>query len=292
MEQQIKSIYKEIILLEETLGVLLINKKDILSPVTDGFDFVLLVARSNLSKPLQIDHYHYQGKKLQVIYCIEAELTQWLVDGLNRKVIEWIHFGEVIFEKGNFFTNYKETVVSFPYELRSKKVCIEFGRLIRSYQEGKELFRSNNILDAYNQILKALHHWARLSVIEKGYHPEVTVWNQVKKIDPEIHKLYEELVMGSEKIDQRIELLLLASEFSLMSKTEIGAAHLLEVFKMKEGTWLYSDLYNHPAVKEYSYDLSILLEHLVKKSLVNEISIKSDNLHVEIRAYVLNEEKL
>ncbi|KMR35055.1 hypothetical protein EY05_14905, partial [Staphylococcus aureus] len=68
-------------------------------------------------------------------------------------------------------------------------------------------------LDAYNHVVHALHHLARLAIIENGFHPEITVWNQVKQIEPEIFKLYEELLTSEESIEKRLELLFLASDF-------------------------------------------------------------------------------
>jgi hypothetical protein len=166
-------------------------------------------------------------------------------------------------------------------------MCIEFGRLIRRYQEGKELLRSGDHLDAFNQIVHALHHWARLSVIENGYHPEVTLWRQVKSIDPEIYKLYDELLMGNEPLDKRIELLLLASEFSLISKTRIAGAHLIEIMNTKEDPWLFQELLLHPEVKEYSLDLGILLEHLLMKHIIEDVYVQGVHEDLQSRSYRL-----
>ncbi len=79
--------------------------------------------------------------------------------------------------------------------------------------DGKLFFDHQQYLDAYNHVIHSLHHLGRLSVIEKGFHPEVTVWNQVKHIEPEIYKLYEELITSEETLDKRLELLFLVSDF-------------------------------------------------------------------------------
>ncbi|VDG99398.1 Uncharacterised protein [Lysinibacillus sphaericus] len=110
---------------------------------------------------------------------------------------------------------------------------IELAKLVRRYMEGKTFFEQLHYMDAYHHAVQSLHHLARLSVIEKGILPEVTVWSQVKKIDPSIYKLYEELIMSDEPIEKRLELMFLASEFFIHNRTEYGARHILEVMSQK-----------------------------------------------------------
>jgi hypothetical protein len=108
----------------------------------------------------------------------------------------------------------------------------------------------------------------RLAVIDHGFHPEITVWNQVKKIEPEIYKLYEELIQGDEPIDKRLELLFLANEFMIYSRTRTGAKHLMEVLEEKEEAWSYNEMLHHPKLRMYSVDLSVLVEYLVEKGFL------------------------
>jgi hypothetical protein len=289
VESQLRFLYQERSSQNDTLGILLIQKKDRLSPVTDGFDAILLVVTQNIQELWYVNHYHYDDKKVQVITVNKEELNQWLAAGSNRRAVEWIMYGKILFDRNEYISSLKDRLEVFPYELRKEKLCMEFGRLIRRYQEGKDLLRSGDNLDAFNQILHALHHWARLSVIENGFHPEVTLWKQVKNIDPEIYKLYDELVMGSEPLNKRIELLLLASEFSLGSKTKLAAAHLIEVMNTKKEPWLFQELLLQPEVKEYALDLGILLEHLLKKHVIEEIFVEGKYQDLQSRAYLLKE---
>lgn len=289
VESQLRFLYQERSSQNDTLGVVLIQKKDSLSPITDGFDAILLVVTQNIQELWYVNHYQYDEKKVQVITVNNEELNKWLAAGSNRRAVEWIMQGKIIFDRNEYISSLKDRLEAFPYELRKEKLCIEFGRLIRRYQEGRVLLRSGDNLDAFNQILHALHHWARLSVIENGYHPELTLWKQVKNIDPEIYKLYDELVMGSEPLIKRIELLLLASEFSLGSKTRLATAHLIEVMSTKKEPWLFQELLLKPEVKEYALNLGILLEHLVKKHVVEEIFVEGMYKNLQSRAYLLTE---
>ena len=287
MDSQLRFLYQERSSQVDTLGILHVQKKEALSPITDGFDDIILVVTQNIQETWYVNHFHYEDKRLQVVTVNQEELNEWLAAGSNRRAVEWIVYGKILFERNEHISSLKERLISFPYEMRTKKMCIEFGRLIRRYQEGKELLKSGDYLDSFNQILHALHHWARLSIIENGYHPELTLWRQVKKIAPEIYKLYDELLMGQDSLEKRIELLLLASEFSLASKTSLGAAHLIQVMKKKEEPWLIEDLLKEAEVKEYALDLGILLEHLVKKHIVKEVFDKNICENIHTRAYQL-----
>ena len=137
----------------------------------------------------------------------EKLLRKWLLIGSNRKVIDWIFFGKVLFNRNDFFHKLKIELQEFPYKSRKIKTGIQFLKRIRRYSEGKEYFDKGCYLDAYSHVVDSLHHLGRLSIIDSGFYPEVTVWEQVKKIEPAIYKLYEELVMSHEPIEKRLELL-------------------------------------------------------------------------------------
>jgi hypothetical protein len=287
LDKQLRVLYQERSSHQDTLGILLIQKKEMLSPITDGFDDMVVVVTENTTDFWDIHHYHYEDKKVQVITVNKDDLNEWLSVGRDKRILEWIVYGKIIFDRNDYILTIRKQLLDFPFELRSKKLCIEFSRLIRCYIEGKELLRSGDYLDSFNQILQALHHWARLSIIASGFRPEIMLWKQVKKIDPEIHKLYEELLKGSEPLEKRLELLLLASEFSLTSKTELGAGHLIDIMKSKKDPWSVKELSEEPEVKEYTLDLGILLEHLVKKNIVQEAIASEGSKAMKNRYYVI-----
>ena len=96
--------------------------------------------------------------------------------------------------------------------------------------EGKTFFEQGNATwMPIIMLSNSLHHLARLAVIENGLFPEVTVWSQVKKIDPAIYKLYEELITSDEPLEKRLELLFLASEFFIHNRTHDGARHMMDL---------------------------------------------------------------
>lgn len=285
MDNELRKLYQERSRNQDTLGILLIKKMDVLSPLTDGFDTVLLVITQNIQEEWYVHHYYYLDQKTQVVTVNKEELNDWLAAGSNRRAVEWILQGKVLFDRNDYISSLQARLESFPYDLRKKKLCIEFARLIRRYQEGKELYRAGNMLDAYNEMVQALHHWARLAIIEHGFHPEVTLWRQVKSIEPEVYKLYEELVNGSEPVNKKIDLLFIASEFSLGTKTALASHHLIEIMEKKEEPWEIQELLAEPDLKEYAMDLSILLEHLLKKHLIKEVHTEVTATRLQSRAY-------
>ncbi|MDN4075265.1 nucleotidyltransferase-like protein [Fictibacillus terranigra] len=287
MEDVLRPLYQERASNENTLGVLLIEKNKPFSPLTDNFDCILFIIVTHADKPWSVKHYEFDDKIAALHIVAEERLNEWLLLGSNRRVVDWVINGKVLFNRNEYITELRDRLDKFPVPERSKKITIEFAKLLRRFSDGKELFHKGQHLDSFNHILHALHHLARLAVIERGFHPEITVWNQVKVIEPQIYKLYEELITGNESIDKRIELLLIASEFSISSKTKLGAGHLLNVFEEQQ-EWTVAELMEHREISDYSIDLGILLEHLIEKGIVDVIRQQTKGKNLFHRHYTTN----
>lgn len=267
MEDILRPLYQERASQANTLGILSIEKKQNSLPVTDTFDTVLLVIARDADKPVHIKHYSYNDKKAALYVVKEEQLKEWILLGSNRKVIEWLVEGKILFDRNEYLQGLRTELHDFPFYGRKIKIGLEFAKLIRRYFDGKAFFENGQHMDAYNHVVHSLHHLARLEIIENGFHPELTVWNQVKQIEPAIFKLYEELIKSEEEIEKRLELLFLASEFLIHARTEVGAAHFIEILEGRE-EWSFDELLSHPELCHYSVDLGILLEYLVEKGFV------------------------
>lgn len=136
--------------------------------------------------------------------------------------------------------------------------------------------------------MKSLQYLARLSIIENGLYPEVTVWSQVKKLEPSVYKLYEELVTSRESIEKRLELLFLAIEFSMNSKVQSCSEHIMEIMQSKE-LWTIQDLHNHQELKFYSVELELFIEFLIEKGYIIVERIHSKNESIDHRLYRIND---
>lgn len=285
MEDILRPIYQERASSPSTLGILLVEKKDVKKEITDTFDFVLLVITESDEQLMHVKHYSYHDKKA-VLYTFNKDLVQeWLLLGNSRRLTEWLHNGRIIFDRNDSISTLKEEVKEFPFYGRKLKKGLEFSKLIRRYTDGKVFFEQGQYLDAYNHIVHSLHHLARLEIIEKGFYPEVTVWDQVKYIGPQIYKLYEELITSEESLDKRLELLFLAIEFLIYSRTEIGVEHFVGVISSKEEPWTIDEMYNHPELKHYALDLPVMIEYLIEKEIVEVVKIKTKGNEVFHRLY-------
>ncbi|PLR76013.1 hypothetical protein CU633_18280 [Bacillus sp. V3-13] len=284
MEDILRPVYQERASQPNTLGVLMIEKKRKWSPSTDTFDAILLIVIKEAERPVYVKHYTYGDKKAALHIISEQQLHEWLLLGSNRKIIDWLYNGKILFDRNEYIHNLKIELKEFPFYGRKIKIGLEFAKLIRRYTDGKAFFDNQHYLDAYNDVVHSLHHLARLAVIENGFHPEVTVWHQVKQIEPEIFKLYEELVSSEEPLEKRLELLFLASEFLIHSRTQMGTAHIIDVLKEKD-LWTFDEIMNQEELTAYSVDLGVLLEYLNEKNLVEVINVETKGQSLYHRVY-------
>ena len=289
MENMLRSIYQERASQSSTLGILLIEKRDNVATITNTFDEIILIFSNEKDLEFNVKHYKYDNKKAALYVVSTNKLEDWLMNGTNKKVYDWLFYGKVLFDRNDFLANLIRELRDFPFHERKLKIGIEFAKLINCYIEGKNLYEQEHYLDAYSKIIQSLHYLARVALIEKGFHPEIVVWNQVKKIEPEVFKMYKELVNSDEAIDKRLNLLFLASEFFIHSRTEIGSSHIMEVLAQKE-TWTIEEIIIHEELKLYGTDLLILLEYLVDKQFINIELVESKGKDIYHRYYSVTTE--
>lgn len=288
MEDLLRPIYQERASNPDTLGVLLVEKMKENSPSTDNFDAILIVLVKGEMTSWYVKHYQYTEQNAALHIVGESQLKQWLRLGTNRRSVEWVLDGKILFERNDYITKLRNELHDFPLEDRKQRIGVEFAKVIMRLTNGKDLYVEKQYLDSFNHLVHALHHLARLSVIDHGFHPEVTVWNQVKKIEPEIFKLYQELVESNEPIAKRIELILLASEVAVSTRARIGSSHLIEIMKTKSEPWTFAELKNHKEIKDYSLDLAILLDYLASKGIINVELEKTKSQDMFFRNYKVN----
>lgn len=262
-----------------TLGILIVEKQDDKRTHTVNFDIVMITILENDNKLIQTEHYWINEQKVVVHKISNSLVKEWLLLGTYRKMFELLYRGEVVFQRNNFVEKLKSELNEFPMYDRKLRIGIEFAKLIDKYIEGKVFFKKDNYLDAYSHVIDSLHHLARVAVIENGYYPEVTVWNQVKQIEPEIYKLYEELITSSESLHKRLELLFLASEYLIHSKSQIWTSHIIDILR-KRTDWSFEQISEYDELTGYSCYLSILIEYLIDRGFIEVINKETNNKDV------------
>ncbi len=126
MEQVLRPIYQERASQSNTLGVILVEKRDEQSNVTDTFDTVLLIIVKEAEKPVFTKHYLYEGNKVALHTVTEKLIRKWLLIGSNRKVVDWIFFGRVLFDRNEFLHKLKIELQEFPFSDERSKQAFNF----------------------------------------------------------------------------------------------------------------------------------------------------------------------
>lgn len=286
MENFLRSIYQQHASDLKTLGILVLERTKPNSHITDNFDVILLIIVQDADPKWCAKHYEFANKTCALHIVDERLLMKWIDTSGYRSAVEWIIYGKILFDRNEFVFNLKEQLRDFPDKKRDLRKAIEFGKLVKSYNEAKELFEMQQYMDANSKILYSLHYLARLAVIEKGHYPEVTVWSQIKQIDVEVYKLYEEFIESKEALKKRIQLMLLAMDYIIKKRAEVSVKHLLDVMG-KEYAWSYAELKARPEIQPYSLDLSAIIAYLVEKRIVYSVKEATKGEGVYHRKYKL-----
>jgi hypothetical protein len=249
---------------------------------TDAYDVLVVIVAENDHTSGSLSHYIKEGCRIQERWISPSDLESWLLSGENRNIIYWILQGEILLDSEIYLESLRHRLFEFQYLLKEQKLLIEFSLFLSKFIQSKEYLAEEHFLDAYSNILEALHHWAHIVIIEEGTHPELTVWRQVRLINPGVYKLYEELTLSSETLRQRVELVILACEFSVMSKMESCCALLLRIIENREAPIGVDEIRSHTDLRYLHINISLLLNKLVKKSLIREVAVLLDDSMTEL----------
>ncbi|MDT8863086.1 nucleotidyltransferase-like protein [Alkalihalobacillus sp. MEB130] len=286
MDVLLRQLYQDRASEEETLAILLVEKEYLPLSVTDGFDVVIVLINHNQTISWEVKHYKIGEKRVSFHSLSQAMMHQTLIVGNHRRLVDWLINGKIVFDRNEFLKEVKERIDSFPPGDRAKKMTIQFTKMLRRFEEGKSLFHNGHFFDAFSNMMHSLHHLARLALINHGFYPEVTVWEQVKQIEPQTYKLYQELLYSEESLEKRIELLILATELAIHSKTEMGSQHFLALLEDKEGDlFSIAELMSLHEVEDYCVDLELLIRHLVEKGLLNTEKLGTKVMGIEKTFY-------
>ncbi|WP_339207447.1 nucleotidyltransferase-like protein [Paenibacillus sp. FSL K6-3182] len=258
------------------IGLAVIENPYPYNPLADGLDSLVLVVMNEEIERNDTEHVQIEGQRILIRTIDSNGLSEWLSGGENRNIIEWLVRGEILVDRDGYLSSVRERLLQFPASMREQKQFAEFTGFLRTYLQAKQDLLDGNLLDAYSHVLTALHHWAHIVLIEEGRHPELTVWKQLKRVHPGIYKLYEELTVSPETLEQRVQLVMLGCEFSVMSKMKTSCALLFNILGSREEPWSIAELQSHSTLNILHGDLSLVLQKLVKREYIREVAVMNE----------------
>lgn len=248
--------------------------------IINGVDeLYLVIGQFPNEQKFTVKYNVIDGKSVERRWISEEYLRKSILVESNRQVAQWVLLGEVV-QDPTGIVQFLQGELRNKHSLSHKKnKFIEVAGLVRRYAEAKEYLKKGYLLDSLNSIYQSFHHWARLAVLEAGESPETTLWEQLKEIDPSVYRMYEELATSKEPLDKRIELFLLALDFSILSKMESCVPFLLEILSSRKGFWTVEEILDHPSIDDRSFDIFLLLERMAKRALIKEKLILKNGLY-------------
>jgi hypothetical protein len=258
-------------------GVVAVDCRGLQTQLVDEFDFLFLVILADESAEV-ISHYKQGDLRIQEQRVTREGLERWMLTGANRNIMQWVLGGTIELDRSGWLTALREQWTLFPTPLRDKKLMIEFAAFLRVYTRCQEYLRTGQVMDAYSQVNAMLHHWARIYITEAGLHPEVMVWRQVYDINPGVYKMYQELQESDETLEQRVELVLLAIDFSIIRRITDCNQLLLQMMRSRDEAWAVHELQQQPQIAELEIDLNLILQKLVEKRVIQEVAVPLPNL--------------
>ncbi len=261
---------------EGVIGLVSVSHPYPFHPQIDGLDLLLLVITSSACSRPSIEHLRMEGQRVMIRRTTCVGLEQWVSNGSDGRIIEWLLRGDVVFDKESFLEQIKARISQFPDELMKRKLLVEYEAFLKSCLQAKQNLSDGFQFDAHNDIIKTLNHYAHMELLEAGLHPEPSVWRQMRRFHPGIYKLYEELTTSPETLEQRIQLVLLACEFSIMSKMRSCSSLIFHILESREEPWSIMELASHPSMNGLHVDLTLILQKLVQRGYVREVAVMAD----------------
>jgi len=266
---------------ENIIGAAILPNNERFPFHANEYDYFLLIVSSNQEVKDEISHLEIDGQRIFIRTIYSELIDQSTASVSHYNLIDWLVSGEIIYDRENLLQAIKQKVIKFPENYRDYRKLKEFSGFVETLYLTKKNLHENNVLDAYSQIISAVHYWAHIVLIDEGIHPELTVWQQIRKVHPGVYKLYEELLASPESIEQRVRLVMLACEFTIMNKMKECCKYLLDTMAKTDHAWSITDFKQHPELRYISDDLTLVLRKLVQGHYLKEV-IEVVNLETNI----------
>ena len=254
---------------EGDIGLMALEKPFPALPVMKGTDWLLILVRETVAPWPELEHLYWRNWRLQVRRVTPATLEKWIYEG-DRNGVQWLLKSEIVADGKGQIAKLRRMLEKRPALLREQKMLCEFSRFFVHYAQAKSDLAESRVIDAYSHILQSLNHWAHIAMLEQGVLPETAIWEEMRRINPGIYKLYEELTSSEEPPEKRVQLLILACEFSVLSKLKSCCRLLFRVLEQKAAACTMEELRSDRRLRPLPVDLPLLLQKLVHRGLVQE----------------------
>lgn len=274
---------------KDAVGAIAYRNKDnaVFGSVVHDFQTNIVVVYEDEVDEPHIEHFMVRGEHCQVMNVAMDDFCEQLLSGTHKVLLKCLLEGDIIKDSDDRLYNMRRDFLTFEEPIRERKLFIRYANFLQKYVDAKMLMKKERVLDAYFSTLEGLHHWAELELMERGIHPNAAVWDQVTGLNTPVRKLYEELTESTETLGQRVELVLLACDFSTVSKLEYCAAPLLRLLRSRRSPWTMQELMLHPELQPLRSEMPIVLRQLIYRSIVKEAAIwkEARSHHEPVRYY-------
>lgn len=232
---------------------------------------LIVVVSDDVVSPRQPEHRLDRTKLYQMIHVRASDLRLWAVSGEERELVRGFLEGITIHDPYGQLDQLRNQILESDELIKEQRKFTEFAKFLRLYVEAKRYSQREDFTDAYQSVIEALYHLASIELIEQGLYSSQGVWEQVRSLNTVVYKLFDELTTSQETLDQRVQLVLLACEFSALSKMADCSSLLLRILRSRVEPWSVQELVQHPELAPVGGDLAMVLRKLVNRSLVNEV---------------------
>ena len=236
----------------------------------EPFDNCMLIVTDQTDSLDVTSHYIKDGMYIQERWINRASLSTFITEKQDINLIKSVMQGDILMDRDGFLADVRKNLNHPSKQQKEYKLFVEFSLFYKHWLQGKMYIADHDVLDAYSEVLKAIHHWGRLVLIEAENNPDTNAWNKVREINPGVYKLYEELTSSNETLQKRIELILLACEFSLMSKMKKCSTVLFNALRGGQPLG-FNELKQELGASGLDSEISLVLKKLLKKGLIKKV---------------------
>lgn len=242
----------------------------------DGQLLVIVVCRAPFEERVSVEHYYNHSTQYQILYVTLTQIKQWIITGQQQELMYYFLKGEIIWDIEGELSSFYTQVATLEEEWQESRKLKEFSRLAHFYVQAKLGEEHQVLMDTYYNLIHALKHFAAIELIEmSGELPSVHVWDQLSGMNSTACKLFEELLYSTETLEQRIQLALLAIEFSVTSKMTECSRPLLKVLSQKRAGWTMEQLTDLEELQYIKEDLPVLINLLIQRCIIVQEPVNS-----------------